>query len=227
MTKEPGADRPVRVTDRRRGGEEAPAGRHPGAPEAPSAPRGPEDPGAPEAPGTRQEAEKLQEAAPPVEADAQPLDYLNDLRRLQAEFDNYRKRMVKEQTAMARRASARLIERLLPVLDNFEAAIAHGQAGTGVELIYKELKSVLEKEGLKEIDAEGALFNPRVHHAVDSRESPDVTAPVVLEVYQRGYTLDGRVLRAAMVVTAHPAEVAAETSVDHSQDRDIGLEEAE
>lgn len=133
-------------------------------------------------------------------------DYLDDLKRVQAEFDNYRKRVIREQTAMAERASARLVEALLPVLDNFERAIAHGDGGSGVELVYREFRRTLESEGLKEIPAEGVPFDPRVHEAVESVDDPDVDEIVCRNVYRRGYELKDRVLRPAMVVVARPAE---------------------
>jgi molecular chaperone GrpE len=133
-------------------------------------------------------------------------DLLDDLRRLQAEFDNYRKRMLREQTAMASRASARLVERLLPVLDNFERAVAHGEGGEGVQLVYKELRRALEQEGLAEIEAEGALFDPRYHEAFQAVDDPDTAEARVRTVFRRGYTLGDRVLRPAMVVVARPPE---------------------
>jgi molecular chaperone GrpE len=90
-------------------------------------------------------------------------DLLEDLRRLQAEFDNYRKRMMREQTEIASRASARLVERLLVVLDSFDRALAHGSTGDGLELVHKELMSVLAAEGLEAIDALGKPFDPNLH----------------------------------------------------------------
>jgi molecular chaperone GrpE len=216
MEKERRAGKPVvRIKDKRRGGEEAPAVSEAPAPEglgAPTRSTRPEEPGGPGAVRNedspqgveRPETGSSQRAGPSEETEAS--DYLNDLRRLQAEFDNYRKRMIKEQTAVARRTAARLIERLLPVLDNFDAAVSHGQGGTGIELVYKELKTVLESEGLEEITADGAPFDPAVHEAVETRESPDVTEMTVAQVYRRGYRLDGRVLRPAMVAVVRPAE---------------------
>ena len=152
-------------------------------------------------------------------AEAEARDYLDDLRRLQAEFDNYRKRMMKEQTAMGARATARLIERLLPVLDNFDRALQHGNDDTGVELVYKELRAALEAEGLSEIEAEGRPFDPMVHEAVESVEEPDLVEPVVRTVYRRGYRLGDQVLRAAMVGVARPVE---ETSAAPAADADAG-----
>ena len=134
-------------------------------------------------------------------------DYLDDLRRVQAEFDNFRKRMMREQTEIASRASARLIERLLPVLDNFERALEHSD-DDGMVLVHKELLSVLEAEGLSAIDALGAPFDPNLHEAVESHEEVGVTDPTVVEVYRTGYELKGKVLRAALVVVARPVETA-------------------
>ena len=146
----------------------------------------------------------VNEAAAQVEVAERHL--LDDLRRLQAEFDNYRKRVLKEQTAVTTRASARLVERLLPVLDNFERALEHGEGGPGVELVLKEFKQVLEQEGLEEIEAEGAPFDPRLHDAFQVIEDPDVSEPIVQTVYRRGYRLGDAILRAPMVVVAQPAD---------------------
>lgn len=133
-------------------------------------------------------------------------DYLDDLRRLQAEFDNFRKRTFKERQQLEARGKRLLVEQLLPVLDNFERAISHGEGGAGVELVFKELKSTLEGEGLAEIPAKGAPFDPQVHEAVESVEDTEVDEATVTEVYRSGYTFGGDVVRPAMVVVARPAE---------------------
>ncbi len=137
-------------------------------------------------------------------------DYLEDLRRVQAEFENYKKRMIREQTAIAERASGRLIENLLTVLDNFERAIEHGEGGEGVALVYKDFKKTLAEEGLEEVPAEGVPFDPNVHEAVESHEDERVTTPTADGVYRRGYTLKGKLLRAAMVTVARPVEAPVE-----------------
>jgi molecular chaperone GrpE len=137
-------------------------------------------------------------------------DYLDDLKRLQAEFDNYRKRMMREQTEIASRASARLVERLLVVLDSFDRALAHGSTGDGLELVRKELMSVLAAEGLEAIDAFGKPFDPNLHEAVESHEQDDVSEPTCTEVYRTGYLLKGKVLRPSMVVVARPPEAGSE-----------------
>jgi molecular chaperone GrpE len=150
-------------------------------------------------------------------------DLLEDLRRLQAEFDNYRKRMLREQTAMASRASGRLIERLLPVLDNFERATEHGEGGPGIALVHKELRGVLEQEGLTEIEAEGAPFDPHLHEAVQAVDDAEATEPVCRSVFRRGYRLGDHVLRPAMVVVARAPERGADDT--GGQDGHEGAEE--
>jgi molecular chaperone GrpE len=133
-------------------------------------------------------------------------EYLDTLRRVQAEFENYRKRVIKEQTALVDRATSGLVEQLLPVLDSFELALLNlDSAGSddiesvrkGVELVYAELLGVLEKAGLSRIEAEGKPFDPNVHEAVMQEDGDG--EPVVTEVLRTGYTLKGRVLRPAMV----------------------------
>jgi molecular chaperone GrpE len=139
-------------------------------------------------------------------------EYLDTLRRVQAEFENYRKRMIKEQTALVDRATEGLVEQLLPVLDSFELALKNVDAAgseeidsvrKGVELVYTELLGVLEKAGLSRIEAEGKPFDPNVHEAVmqDDGEGD----PVVTDVLRTGYTLKGRVLRPAMVKVTRAA----------------------
>jgi|SRR5581483_8828851 len=159
------------------------------------------------------EAELLDETEIVIESDdevarltAERDEYLAHLQRMQAEFDNYRKRMLRDQTAHLERATAGLIEQLLPVLDSFELAL--GSAGTdverlrkGVELVYGELLGVLEKAGLERIEAHGKPFDPEEHEAVMHVESDD-GEPGVRDVVRTGYRLKGRVIRPAMVKVA-------------------------
>lgn len=139
-------------------------------------------------------------------------EYLDTLRRVQAEFENYRKRVIKEQTALVDRATEGLVEQLLPVLDSFELALKNlDTAGSeevenvrkGVELVYAELLGVLEKAGLSRIEAEGKPFDPNVHEAVMQEEGEG--EPVVANTLRTGYTLKGRVLRPAMVKVTRAA----------------------
>jgi len=140
------------------------------------------------------------------QVESQRDEYLDTLRRVQAEFENYRKRVIKEQTALVDRATQGLVEQLLPVLDSFELALKNSDAAgsddtesvrKGVELVYAELLGVLEKAGLSRVEAEGKPFDPNVHEAVMQEEGEG--EPVVTDVLRTGYTLKGRVLRPAMV----------------------------
>jgi molecular chaperone GrpE len=124
--------------------------------------------------------------------------------RLQADFENYRKRVLREQTALVERATEGLLERLLPVVDSFELAIANIGGDTdveslrkGVELVYAELLGVLERAGLEPINAQGEPFDPNVHEAVMQEDGPG--EPRVGGVLRSGWKLKGRVLRPAMV----------------------------
>lgn len=124
-------------------------------------------------------------------------DQFKDIaQRLQADFDNYRKRAAAQQADEIDRATGRLVEALLPVLDACEAAFAHG--GNGVEPIWSALIGALQKQGLEALDIEGKEYDPNTAEAV-MHEPGDGGAPVVGEVLRTGYLWKGRVLRAAMV----------------------------
>ena len=131
-------------------------------------------------------------------------DLLGTSQRLQADFENYRKRVLREQTALVERATEGLVEQLLPVLDSFELALANLDSDTdveslrkGVELVYAELLGVLERSGLEPIAALGEPFDPNVHEAVMQDDGSG--EPRVGGVLRTGWKLKGRVLRPAMV----------------------------
>ncbi len=131
-------------------------------------------------------------------------DLLDTSRRLQADFENYRKRVLREQTAMVERATEGLIEQLLPVLDSFELAVMNLGASDvdekvrkGIELTFAELTAVLERSGLERVDAHGAPFDPNEHEAVLQDDGDG--EPHVAEVLRSGWKMKGRVLRPAMV----------------------------
>ena len=140
-------------------------------------------------------------------ARAEAAEHLDDLKRLKAEFENYRKRVLKEQTQLVERASQQLVEKLMPVLDNFELALIAADRTKdyeplvrGVEIVYGELMDLLHKEGLAKIEAAGKPFDPTQHEAVlEVGDGPAEGDPVVAEVVRNGYTLKGKVLRPAMV----------------------------
>jgi molecular chaperone GrpE len=144
-------------------------------------------------------------AAARAEADS----YLDDLRRLQADFENYRKRMLREQTARIASASQGLVAKLLLVLDNFELAVSHAEQSRdfdrmlkGVEMVFGELREVLQGEGLVKIEAEGKPFDPERHEAVVAVEQEGAEPGTVVDVVRTGYELRGKVLRPAMVKVA-------------------------
>jgi molecular chaperone GrpE len=138
-------------------------------------------------------------------ARAEAGQYLDHLRRLQAEFDNYRKRVLKEQTRSVELAAEPVVRRLLEVLDDFELALMHATEKPdfdrflhGVELVYAKLLDSLKAEGLERIAAEGTPFDPARHEALMQTGDGD-GEPVVVDVLRPGYTLKGRVIRPAGV----------------------------
>jgi molecular chaperone GrpE len=142
-----------------------------------------------------------------ADAEAKRDEYLDHLQRLKAEFDNFRKRALREQAALVERAHERLVKELLPVLDDLErsldAAEVHDEASVvdGVKLVQRALLSLLEREGLAEIETNGA-FDPHVHEALLAQPGEGAEPGSVLQVVQKGYTLGDRVLRPARVVVA-------------------------
>jgi len=140
-----------------------------------------------------------------AEAKAKADEYLQHLQRLQAEFDNYRKRVIREQTSTLELAAEPVMRRLLEVLDEFELALLHAHEDVdrdrflkGIELVYAKLMDALKSEGLQRIDAEGAPFDPNLHEAL-MQTGDGSGEPHVAEVFRPGYTLKGRVLRPAGV----------------------------
>ena len=133
-------------------------------------------------------------------------EYLNDLKRVAADFENYRKRVARDQEGLVARAHERLVKELLPVLDDLEraleAAAQHEEAKLeeGVRLVHRELVKALAREGLVEVETDGQ-FDPHVHEALLSQPSEQEDGSVV-EVLQKGYRLGDRVLRPARVVVS-------------------------
>jgi len=133
-------------------------------------------------------------------------DYIDTLQRLQAEFENYRKRILKEQSKFTALANIDLIKKLLPILDNFERAIDSkknkGEYRTiikGIDILYREFGQILNKEGVREFYPEGEIFDSRYHHAIMQIESDKHKEGTVLEVLQKGYLLNDILLRPAAV----------------------------
>jgi molecular chaperone GrpE len=147
---------------------------------------------------------------------AEKEDLMNTLVRLQADFENYRKRVEKERQADRHRGVEALIDRLLPVLDAFDRALGeHGNSVSeehrkGFELIRRQLWDALSKQGLARIDAVGKEFDPHQHHAIERVETSEHPDGTVISELQAGYRFHDRVLRPAMVrVAAQPVSNSA------------------
>ena len=143
-----------------------------------------------------EEKKEEKEAEPEEDGDAKYL-------RLMADFQNYKKRVEKEKKDLYSYANEKLVTELLAVLDNFERALAHEDSGggfkEGMEMIFKQLMDVLEKSGLAEIAALGEDFDPNFHNAVMTEETEEYESGKVSGVLQKGYTLNGKVIRPSMV----------------------------
>ncbi len=146
--------------------------------------------------------------------------YKDRLVRLAAEFDNYKKRTGREFTALVKNAGESLITELLPILDNIERALQAPQTSEetrsfaqGFEMIRQQFLEKLEKAGMKEIAAEGTPFDPTRHEAVMAVENEEHPAETVINVVEKGYTLNEKVLRAAkVIVTRAPAQSQAKSA---------------
>jgi molecular chaperone GrpE len=133
------------------------------------------------------------------------------LLRTTADFDNFKKRAAREKQDAIRYANEALLEKLVPVLDNFDAALSAVQATSsgagqsvqaGVAMIFQQLKKVLTESGLEEVDANGQKFDPNLHEAVSQQEAANVPEGQVLQQLRKGYKLRDRLLRPATVVVA-------------------------
>jgi molecular chaperone GrpE len=144
-----------------------------------------------------------------AKAEAERDLYLDQLQRLKAEFDNYRKRLQRDSEALRLRAAEGLVESLLPVIDNMERALEaagkheENKLVEGVQLVSGQLRSVLASQGLEEVPVEpGVPFDPTVHEAVLTQESPEYPEGTIAAVIEKGYLLHGRLLRPVKVIVA-------------------------
>ncbi len=143
--------------------------------------------------------------------------YLDQLKRLQAQFENYRKRVMKESEVNFKNGEKTLATGLLYVLDNIQRALDSQHIDReGITLIQKEFYNILRARGLKKMDAEGYPFDPNFHHALSFIHSPGCEDGKIVEVIQPGYFWDGEVLRPAQVVVAKEKEEANE---DNKEER--------
>lgn len=128
--------------------------------------------------------------------------------RLYAEFENYKKRTGRDKEEIIQYANERLLSEILPVVDHLEMALKHASNDTntgiaqGVEITLRELKKIMQKFGIIEIEAAGKAFDPLVHHAMAQIERDDIDENMVVEEYRKGYKLKDKVIRAAMVAVS-------------------------
>ena len=129
--------------------------------------------------------------------------YLDALRRLKAEFENSRKRQERERSRILSMASEKLVQELLPVLDNLDRALeAGGDIREGVQATREQLAEVLAEEGLLPVASDGQPFDPNVHDAVMGQPSEEHEEGTIIQTFQRGYLLNGKPIRPAKVVVA-------------------------
>jgi len=147
------------------------------------------------------------EPDPLAKAEAERDDYLELARRTQADFENYRKRAVKEMAAAGARAKVGLVRDLLPVVDNLERALESAEdsdsgLAKGVRLVLSELQGVLAREGVEALEPAGESFDPTVHEALSTRAEDGAEPGVVLDVVEKGYRMSDTVIRPARVVVS-------------------------
>lgn len=130
-------------------------------------------------------------------------ELLETLQRLQADFENYRKRTEKQNQEFCKFANKELIIKILPLLDNFELALKntknHDEFIKGIELIYSQLITLLEEQGLKKIETIGGKFNPHLHEALMQEKHEDKEENIIIEEFQKGYTLNDQIIRHSKV----------------------------
>ena len=151
--------------------------------------------------GAEKKDKKLFKRKPKKDKKDEQIEELTDrLTRQMAEFDNFRKRTEKEKSAMYEVGAKDIIEKILPVIDNFERGLS---AVTGMEMVYKQIMTTLDGVGVKVIEAVGQEFNPDLHNAVMHVEDEEAGENIIVEEFQKGYTYRDSVVRHSMVKVAN------------------------
>ncbi|MCQ2565530.1 MAG: nucleotide exchange factor GrpE [Clostridia bacterium] len=142
----------------------------------------------------------------PAEKKEEDEDLNTRYMRLMADFQNFRRRTEKEKSDIYAYGNEKLVSDMLPILDNFERALAAAPEGDkfteGMELIYKQMVDALKKNKVEEIEAEGKVFDPNMHNAVMRQAKEGAESDTVITVLQKGYTLNGKVVRPSTVIVA-------------------------
>lgn len=140
------------------------------------------------------------------EAEAKVVEYKDGWARSQAEFQNYKKRIERDNEMMYANMKGDIIKKVLPALDDLERALANRPAddawASGIELIARKMQNILDSEGVKRIEAKGAAFDPNFHEAISHEPNDEVESEHVIDVVQNGYMLGERVIRPALVRVA-------------------------
>lgn len=163
--------------------------------------------------GAARPAESPAKTVPLAELEAERKkaeELLSRLKYAQADLENYRKRVARETEAVVKLANEALLVRLIPVLDDFDAALAHleGDASKGVRMVHDNLLKALRVAGLEEIPANGAAFDPYIHDCIQQVPDPALKDGTVKEVIRKGYRLPDRILRPAQVIVVKNGEEA-------------------
>ncbi|MFF9814379.1 nucleotide exchange factor GrpE [Streptomyces sp. NPDC014006] len=142
-----------------------------------------------------------------------------DLQRLQAEFQNYRRRVERDRAAVKELANANLLTELLPVLDDIGRAREHGELVGGFKSVAESLETVVAKLGLQQFGKEGEPFDPTIHEALMHSYAPDVTETTCVAILQPGYRIGERTIRPARVAVAEPQPGAQGTKAEGAEDK--------
>jgi len=161
------------------------------------------------------EAGKLKEALEQEKAKAD--EYLNRLKYLQADFENYQKRVEREREELLKRGNEELIMKLLSVVDDLERAVEAGKSSSdkevlvsGVEMVLKQFQAALAEEGLSQIEAVGKPLDPELHEAVSTVETDQCPENIIVRVLRKGYSLNGKVIRPSVVEVAKRRAVSTQ-----------------
>lgn len=154
------------------------------------------------------EAEQTEETSKEAEAEAKLAQMKDQLLRTMAEFDNYRKRTTKEKDQIFNRGVSYVVEAILPVIDNFERALAAAKDREdnfvkGIEMTYNQMIGALKNLGVEQMDALGQTFDPHFHDAMQHVEDEQYGESEIVEVFQKGYTLNDVVIRPSLVKVAN------------------------
>ena len=154
------------------------------------------------------EEKKVEEKDSIIDPKQQELDELNDrYKRVLAEFENFKKRSVKERETLYNSILSDIVEVFLPIVDNLEHAVKvetqDEEYKKGVELVLKQFKDILKAKGVEEIPAVGEMFDPSLHEAVSSIQDPEKKAQEIVQEYRKGYKIGTKVIRHSMVVVAN------------------------